>query len=147
MPHPDRTRPPAASAIPAGIAHAFDAFCAAERVPDDVAWRIRVVLDELVSNILAHGTSGGAVPTIDVTFRRDAASVSAVIADDGPPFNPLARPDPSLTLPLDARTPGGLGIVLVKTLMDVVTYERTTQNVVTVSKSIGPPDSPDGPGA
>src|SRR5512139_2919081 len=110
MPHPGHPKPPAASAIPAGIARECDAFCAAERVPDDVAWRLRVVLDELVSNIIAHGTSGGVAPAIEVSFWRDASTVSAAIADDGPPFDPLARPDPVLTLPLEERTPGGVGI-------------------------------------
>jgi anti-sigma regulatory factor (Ser/Thr protein kinase) len=129
-------------------ADALDAFCDAERLPADVAWRLRVALDEIVANIVAHGTHGArpgearpgtpVEPALDVWFHRDGTLVEVTVADDGPPFDPLARPDPVVTLPLDSRRPGGLGITLVKALMDEVRYERTTRNVLTMRKRIEP---------
>ena len=44
--------------------------------------------------------------------------------DDGPPFDPLARTDPDTSLELDERQPGGLGILLIKSLIDEVSYHR-----------------------
>jgi serine/threonine-protein kinase RsbW len=125
---------PAAPAV-GQVAGALDAFCAAEGLPADIAWRLRVVLDEIVANIVAYGAPG-APPALDVWFRRDGALVEVTVADDGPAFDPLLRPDPDVTLPLEARQPGGLGITLVKSLMDDVQYERTTRNVLTIRKRI-----------
>ena len=129
-------------------ADALDAFCAAERLPADVAWRLRVALDEIVANIVAHGTHGAQAdearpgtslePALDVWFHREGTLVEVTVADDGPAFDPLARPDPVVTLPLDSRQPGGLGIALVKALMDEVRYARTTRNVLTIRKRIEP---------
>lgn len=131
----------------AEAAAALDVFCTAERLPDDVAWRLRVALDEIVANIVAHGTAGGPRAPVapgrsplglDVWFHRDGPVVEVTVADDGAPFDPLAYPDPPVTLPLESRQPGGLGIALVKALMDDVRYERTTRNVLTIRKRIDP---------
>lgn len=119
------------------VAEALDAFCAAERVPDEVAWRLRVALDEIVANIVSHTphTEAGVGPALDVWFRTQPGAVEITVADDGPAFNPLLHPDPDVTLPLRARQPGGLGITLVKSLMDDVHYERTDRNVLTIRKN------------
>lgn len=121
-------------AATAQVVEALDEFCAAERVPDEVAWRLRVALDEVVANIATHSRAGGAGshPALDVWFRREPGAVEITVADDGPAFNPLLHPDPDTTLPLSARQPGGLGITLVKSLMDDVRYERTDRNVLTI---------------
>lgn len=137
MPNRRRTHVPAAASALGRVAEALDGFCAAERLPDDTTWRLRVAVDEIVANIVAYGAAGGAIPTIDVAFRRNRDGVEVVVADDGPAFDPLARPDPDITLPLESRQPGGLGIALVKSLMDDVRYERTTRNVLTMWTQIG----------
>ena len=122
------------------VVEALDAFCAAERVPDEVAWRLRVALDEIVANIVSHGPRSGQHPrpAMDVWFRAEPGAVEVTVADDGPTFNPLLQPEPDITLPLAARQPGGLGITLVKSLMDDVKYERTDRNVLTIRKQLGP---------
>jgi serine/threonine-protein kinase RsbW len=119
------------------IAEALDAFCADEALPPDVTWRLRVALDEIVANVVAYGNPGGAEDgTLDVWFRRNGSEVEITIADDGPPFDPLTRPAPNVDLPLEARQPGGLGIALVKSLMDDVSYTRTTRNILTIRTNI-----------
>ena len=126
---------PAAPAI-GQIAGALDAFCAAERLPEDVAWRLRVALDEIVANIVSYSRPVTGRAGLDVWFRRDGPLVEITVADDGPAFDPLSRPEPDVTSSLDAREPGGLGIALVKSLMDEVWYERTSRNVLTIRKRI-----------
>ncbi len=127
-------------------AEALDAFCAAEHLPGKAAWQLQVALDEIVANVVSHAASGAHTPAFDVWFRRDEDLIEITVADDGPAFDPLAREDPVVTLPLDARQPGGLGIMLVKSLMDDVTYERTTRNVLTIRKRITPGEAPGGAG-
>jgi anti-sigma regulatory factor (Ser/Thr protein kinase) len=126
------------------IAAAFDAFCEAERLPPEAAWRLRVALDEIVANVVAHGVPATGSAGVDVWFQRDGAVVEITVADDGPAFNPLDRPAPDLTLPLEAREPGGLGIALVRSLMDDVTYQRDGRNKLTIRKRIDayPADHP-----
>src|SRR5262245_3081288 len=121
----------AAPPAPRQVAEALDAFCAVERVPGDIAWRLQVCLDEIVANLVSHAAAGVQQPVFDVWFGRTGDVVEIIVADDGPPFDPLARADPDTSLPLDARQPGGLGIMLVKSLMDDVRYERTTRNILT----------------
>jgi serine/threonine-protein kinase RsbW len=129
------------------VADALDAFCAAERLPREAAWQLQVALDEIVANLVNHTAAARTRPGFDVWFRRDGDSVEITVADNGPAFDPLARADPDVTLTLDARQPGGLGIMLVKSLMDEVRYERTTtRNMLTIRKRITAGDAPGGAG-
>ena len=57
------------------------------------------------------------------------------LIDTGQPFDPLAKADPDITLGADERQIGGLGIFMIKKLMDAVSYERTaTENILTMKK-------------
>jgi serine/threonine-protein kinase RsbW len=132
----------ATPSAPARLTRALDEFCATQQLGGEAAWRLRVALDEIVANIVSHGVVGGDVPAIDVLFRRVDGVVEIVIEDDGPAFDPLSRPAPDTTLPLESREPGGLGIALVKSLMDEVRYERTMRNVLTMRKRVDPEGSP-----
>lgn len=129
---------------PGQVAAALDAFCEHERLPQEVAWRLRVALDEIVANVVSYGAPAGGGAGLDVWFRREGPLVEVTVADDGPPFNPLDRPAPDVTSPLEARQPGGLGIALVRALMDDVGYERTSRNILTLKKRIDghPADHP-----
>jgi anti-sigma regulatory factor (Ser/Thr protein kinase) len=120
----------------ARVAETLDVFCAEQRLPPEVAWRLRVALDEIVANIVAYGSRGGDGAALDVWFRRKGDQVEVTIADDGPSFDPLSRPAPDVSLPLEARQPGGLGISLVRSLMDEVRYTRTNRNILFIRKHI-----------
>ena len=121
----------------AEAARAFDAFCTAEELPPSVVWRLGVALDEIVGNIVAHGAEDGAAPAgLDVWFARQGPTIEITVTDDGPAFNPLLAADPDVSGSLASREPGGLGIMLVKSLMDDVRYERTTRNILTIRKHI-----------
>jgi anti-sigma regulatory factor (Ser/Thr protein kinase) len=64
-------------------------------------------------------------------------SVVIVITDDGLPFNPFTREDPDTDLSIEERGIGGLGIHLVKNVMDEVYYKRhVDKNVITLVKNI-----------
>jgi hypothetical protein len=72
---------------------------------------------------------------LEAETRREGDSVVIILRDAGTPFDPLAKPDPDITLPAEQRQIGGLGIYLCKQLMDSVkyTYENGC-NVLTLSK-------------
>jgi sigma-B regulation protein RsbU (phosphoserine phosphatase) len=101
---------------------------------DEVVFDLRLALEEAVSNIIRHGHTGedGEILIgLDVTPE----AVTATVEDDGAPFDPLAQPDPA-----DASAEGGLGVLLMKGLMDEVDYRRHgARNVLTLTKRIGRP--------
>ncbi len=102
---------------------AFDRFSRSQALPADARWRFLVALDEILSNILKHG-SQGADAAIGLTFSLDHDIVSVAVVDGAAPFNPLLAPAADTTSPLETRRAGGLGIALVDSLMDQVAYER-----------------------
>lgn len=106
------------------VTGAFDAFGAAHGVALPVAQAVQVALDELLSNTVRSGFPAGRTGHIEVRFEISEGALDVLIADDGIPFDPLARADPDTGAPLDARPVGGLGIYLVRQLMDSVSYER-----------------------
>ena len=112
-------------ATPAGVREAilaFEQFGESRRVSSETGWRVQLALDEVLSNIVRHGTPSG--PPIEMTFSFDAGTISVEIVDASGPFNPLRAPAPDTVSPLHVREPGGLGLMLVRRLMDETLYER-----------------------
>ncbi len=103
---------------------AFDEFRAENGLRPSAVWQVNVALDEILSNIVGHAYRNRPDAWIDVTFALAGGSLEVTIVDDGPPFDPLALPLPDLTASIEARRPGGLGVHLVKGLMDGVEYAR-----------------------
>jgi len=100
--------------------------------------QIDVAIDELLANIAsyAYGTGKGEV-TVRFDFEPGDRTVVLTFIDSGVPYDPLAKPDPDVTLEVDKRSVGGLGIFLVKKTMDDMTYARLDgRNVLTIHKRI-----------
>jgi anti-sigma regulatory factor (Ser/Thr protein kinase) len=113
-------------------AAAFEAFAVRQALPDEPRRRFLLALDELFSNIVRHGRPDPA--TIGLRFSWGDQVLEMALTDSAGPFNPLERPAPDTTSPLEARQPGGVGIALVRAFMDDVRYERRDgRNVVTLS--------------
>jgi anti-sigma regulatory factor (Ser/Thr protein kinase) len=98
-----------------------------------------LAVDEAVSNIIAHGYQGqGGIVEIEVGRERDALVVR--LRDEAAPFDPTSVPPPDLTLSLEQRTPGGLGIHLIRQTMDEMTHRLTPQGgneLTLVKKDVG----------
>jgi len=94
---------------------------------------IELALEEALVNIFSHAFPEGD-GEVTVTCMADENSRFVIrIEDDGPPFDLLAREAPDVTASLDERTPGGLGIHLIRQVMDTVTYARQHgRNVLTL---------------
>ena len=106
--------------------------------PAEMQTQIDMVIDEVFSNI-AHYAYGDAPGSITVQFDYIPEKECVVLAfcDSGVPFNPLTNEDPDTSLSSMERKVGGLGIYLVKKMMDEVSYERLEgQNMLTVEKII-----------
>ncbi|MCY4416840.1 MAG: ATP-binding protein [Chloroflexi bacterium] len=90
--------------------------------PPDLIFKVNLVLDELSVNIVNYG---GEASEIEVSLDADADEVRVEISDDGRPFDPLTDAmEPDLDASLEDRAIGGLGIHLVREMMDELHYSR-----------------------
>ena len=121
----------------AGLADRVERFGAEQGLPANVVNAINVALDEAVSNAINHGYDAGVRGEIAVRLRRGADRVEVEVEDDGRPFDPLQVPPPDLSLPLEQRPIGGLGIHLIRNMMDEVSYARHDgRNVLKMAKHL-----------
>jgi serine/threonine-protein kinase RsbW len=81
---------------------------------------VMIATDELVSNVLDHGGA----KAVSVTATLAEGLVTVQIEDDGEPFDPLAAPEPDTEAAIDDREIGGLGVHLVRRMMDETAYAR-----------------------
>ena len=115
-----------------------ESFAARHALSDDLLFAITLALDEVVTNIIRHGYPAGEVHDIVLTMSRDAGGVIVQVEDEGRPFNPLDAPPVDLDAPIEGRPIGGLGIHLIRSLMDAVEYRREDgRNVLVMRKAAG----------
>ena len=90
----------------------------------DLVFRVNLVLEEMVLNVIDYGTEDG-VNEIEIILTLTDESLTIEIIDDGSPFDPLSdAPDPDLDATLEERRVGGLGIHLTRSMMDDMRYRR-----------------------
>ena len=98
---------------------------------------LRLVCEELVVNVVDYAYPEDAEGYLDIEIEREENSIVIRFKDGGTPFNPLAREMPDITLPLEERRIGGLGIFLIIKKMDEVSYDYVNnENVLTIKKTI-----------
>lgn len=114
----ERSLPAVAPGLPGLIAE-IEVWMEAADVPPVPMARVMIALDEVLSNIAKHG---GDTLSVEIAVKDDR--LTATIVDDGPPFDPLAQAAPDTDLDIDDRAIGGLGIHLVREMMDEVVYTR-----------------------
>lgn len=83
---------------------------------------LRLVVDEAVTNIVLHGYGGNAGP-LEMSLSREANELVIRIRDQAPPFTPDAVVEPALDTALALRKPGGMGIFLMRQMMDQVVFQ------------------------
>ena len=89
----------------------------------------------MLNNIISYGYADEEQHEISVEVDYNDDELTATIKDDGIPFNPFKGEDPDISLSVEDREIGGLGIHLVKQMMDEVSYTRATDmNIVRLVK-------------
>jgi serine/threonine-protein kinase RsbW len=113
-------------------------FWAAADLPAAAAMPFELALEEVFMNVVTHGRRPGEVAEVEVALELSPAGLTMTVEDDGPPFDPLSLPSPDVEASLTARPVGGLGVFLVRQMMDVVRYSRVgPRNRLTMSKGLG----------
>ena len=102
--------------------------------------QLSVALDEIFSNIINYAydpDKGDATVSFDSEEKDDGTYAVITFSDGGKPYNPLEKEDPDVTLSAEERDIGGLGIFMVKKLMDEVIYNFIDKkNVLVIKKKI-----------
>ena len=116
-----------------------DDFSARSRLTASTTSKLNIVLDELISDIINFGYADDAEHEIEICLELVGHRLVVTIADDGIPFNPLTVKPPDTSAPLSEREVGGLGIHLVRNLVDEATYQRrVNRNVLTLVIQLSP---------
>ncbi len=119
------------------ITAAVEEFGDAEKWPPQLVFRVNLVLEELGLNIINHGRTDD-LHEIEITLTSEPGSLTIEIVDNGLPFDPLEdAPSPDLDSGVADRAVGGLGVYLVRTMMDEMHYRRDGgRNYLTLVKEL-----------
>jgi anti-sigma regulatory factor (Ser/Thr protein kinase) len=111
------------------------------RVPPREAYVVRLALEELLTNVVKYTRQEPYSDLMDVRLTASPVGLQIVITYEGPAFDPRESPDPDIRAPLSNRKLGGLGLFLVRNLVDDLEYARVFGlNRVDVRVSISPVD-------
>lgn len=100
-------------------------FFEAHRVPHRVAYAVNLAVDELVVNVIRYAYVDDDPHVIDLDLAIRGEQIILRIVDDGRPFDP--RTGPALDLNAEERQAGGMGLLLVLDMVDVLTYQRVDE--------------------
>jgi anti-sigma regulatory factor (Ser/Thr protein kinase) len=115
----------------------FEAFAKLVEIPIFLMEKVNTMMNELLSNIIKYGFPNKKAGKITIALELfDTGKLSIKMTDKGVPFNPFQITPPNTKIPIEDRETGGLGIHLVRKLMDEFSYKRMTdRNVILMSKN------------
>jgi anti-sigma regulatory factor (Ser/Thr protein kinase) len=107
-------------------------------VPKECVFKMKLAADEIFTNIANYAYPGGEPEKwAMVELGVSDGLINMTFIDGGVPFNPLAASEPDTSLGLEDRPVGGLGIFIVKSFMDEMSYSRENcRNILTVKKTV-----------
>ena len=103
----------------------------------DLVFNLNLVLEEAVSNVILYAYPKEVYENITLSLKKDDNMLIFVLTDSGKEFDPTMIPDADVTLSAEQREIGGLGIFLIRQIMNTVEYQRIEgRNVLTLRKEI-----------
>lgn len=109
------------------ISNFLDDLTVSGRIPPGITMTLNLVLEEAFTNIVQYAYADKESHDIEILFCFEHDRLRITIIDDGIPYDPTAREDPDTTLEAEERPIGGLGIFLIRQMMDSVSYHRIDQ--------------------
>lgn len=101
----------------------------------ELLMNLNLVLEEMVSNIIFYAYPDGTEGTIELAVESDGKELTFFINDYGREFDPTQKDDPDVSINPAERDIGGMGIFIVRNIMDKVTYQRLNgKNILTMKK-------------
>ena len=119
------------------VAEFMESVCDELQIDMHVAMKLQVAIEEMVTNVIFYAYPEGTSADITLTAESNEKELTLILSDTGKPFDPTAKEDADTeTNPMD-REQGGMGILIVKNIMNEVTYERLGDiNQLTMKKKL-----------
>ncbi len=116
----------------------FESVCREHNIDEGTFKMLNLAVEEWVANVINYAYPSGTRGHVELTAKVADRVLTLVIKDHGTHFDPTQHADVDIDAGLDERQIGGLGIHLVKSIMDTVQYERSSDgyNVLTLTKHI-----------
>jgi serine/threonine-protein kinase RsbW len=124
----------------AGISTALEEVMKTHSFGEEEILDTQLAVEEAITNVIVHGYEGRE-GEIAITCRATKGIVEIQIEDTAPPFDPLSLPEPDLTASVDDRKIGGLGIFLIRQVMDNIVYRHEDNKNILILIKRRPADS------
>ena len=119
------------------LAEFVDAACEAAGFDMSTTMQMNLAIEEAVVNVMDYAYPLGQEGDIEIRIMSDGKTLKTIIIDSGVAFDPTVKEKADTSLSAEDRQIGGLGILLVRELMDAINYERNNgKNVLTLIKNI-----------
>ena len=107
------------------------------RLSAELQMKLNLVLEEMVSNVIFYAYPDDVEAEIEIVAKSDSKELTFTLTDQGREFDPTMREETDLSVNPANRDLGGMGIYIVKNIMDKVTYQRLDgKNILTMTKEI-----------
>ena len=119
------------------VAEFMEGVCDELQLDMHLTMKLQLAIEEMVVNVISYAYPEGTSAEITLTAESDDRELAFVLSDTGKPFDPTAKDDPDLDVdPMD-REQGGMGILIVKNIMNEVSYQRLGDvNQLTMKKTL-----------
>jgi anti-sigma regulatory factor (Ser/Thr protein kinase) len=115
----------------------IDTVCEELEIDMATVMSLNLAMEEAVVNVMSYAYEEGTQGDVCIDAVADDKQLHFIISDSGKPFDPTAKEEVDTTLSAEERPIGGLGIHLIRQIMDNVSYERKdNKNILTLSKNI-----------
>lgn len=106
-------------------------------IPLALTMSLNLVLEEAFTNVVNYAYEDNEAHLIQIDFEMKERILTIKIIDDGKAYDPTQNADPDVTLSAEERSIGGLGIFLIRKMMDLVAYERSgNKNILMMKKNL-----------
>ena len=123
------------------LAAFVDEVCEAVGFDEMTTMQMNLAIEEAVVNVMNYAYPPGSHGDVKIEAQSNDVRLKFTIIDSGTPFDPTVQADVDITLPAEERPIGGLGIHIVRQIMDSINYERVNGfNVLTLRKKISKND-------
>ena len=111
--------------------------CQSLGIEEVLTMQLTLAVEEAAVNVMNYAYEPGTVGTVDLDAEADNGELKIIISDSGVAFDPTQKAEADITLTAEERPIGGLGIFLVRQIMDDVNYRRQDgRNILTLTKKL-----------
>ena len=121
----------------ARVSEFMESVCEELELDMHQSMKLQLVIEEMMANVIFYAYPEGTSADITLTVESDGQELTFVLSDSGKPFDPTAKEDADTEInPMD-REQGGMGILIVKNIMNEVSYQRLgEENRLTMKKTL-----------